>query len=250
MSIREVLIYLSCKYNGEWEKIYYAIVHKERVSEEEINKNNRMINCEVITILDDNYPINLKNCYHPPFVLFYKGDISILEMNIISIVGSRNASNYAKESIKKIIDDLKDSNVAICSGFAKGIDTIVHQQSLNNGLKTIAILPVGIDLCYPQENFQLYEQIEVEGLIISEYPFCTRVEKKNFIFRNRLIASLCSKIVIASAKEKSGTLVSAKYAIEYGKDVYALPYPINENNCCNSLIKEGAYLIESGKDLF
>ena len=249
MIIRDILIYFAIKYRGDWNKIYQAIKNKERVDEEEIKHNLELLKCQTLTIIDKEYPLNLKNCFHPPFVIFYYGDISLLNMDIVSIVGSRECNDYAIESTKKIISDLKDTNIVICSGLAKGIDKIAHQEALKNQIKTIAVSPVGIDLCYPKENYSLYKDIKNQGLIISEYPFFTKIDKKHFASRNRIIASLCYSMICTSVKARSGTLVSVKFAIEYGKDLFVIPYPIDQNNLCNTLIKDGAYLIDNGKDL-
>ena len=250
MLIRDVIIYLSIKYQGDWDKIYNAIKKKESCETQEIERVVSSLGCKAITILDDNYPSSLKNIYKPPFTLFYLGDISLLESNIISIVGSRAPSTYASKSTKKIISDLKEKNVVICSGLARGIDRIVHEESLNNNLKTIAILPTGILYCYPKENLSIYEEIIKKGLIISEYPSYSRVKKEKFGMRNRIIAGLGDKLLVMSAKEKSGTMISVKFALEFGKDIYCLPYHIDEGSICNKLIKEGAYLLSDGKDIF
>lgn len=250
MLIRNIIIYLSIKYCGDWDKIYEAISKKEYCNNEEVERVLSSLTYKAVTILDDNYPSTLKNIYKPPFTIFYLGDLSLLESNIISVVGSRDPSIYAIKSTRKIISELKEKNVVICSGLARGIDKIAHEEALKNNLKTIAVLPTGILFCYPKENYSIYEEISKKGLIISEYPSYDRVKKEKFGMRNRIIAGLADKLLVMSAREKSGTLISVKFALEFGKDIYCLPYHIEENSVCNKLIKDGAYLLSSGNDIF
>ena len=250
MTIKEILIYLACKYEGDWASIYKAVAHKELVDEEEVMKVNSKLGCNALILLEPDYPESLKHCYHPPFVIFYKGDISLLNRDIVSVVGSRDVDDYGIEMTKKIVSELKNKDVVVCSGLAKGVDKAAHEEALKNDIKTIAVLPTGIENCYPKENYYLYKEIEEKGLIISEYPFDTKIEKKMFSTRNRIIASLCKALVVTAVKQRSGTMVSVRYALEYGKDVYVVPYPATSDSFANTLIKEGALLITEGNDIF
>lgn len=248
MEIRDLLIYLSIKYDGVWNRIYQAIKEKENIDSKECEKVLKTLTTKAITIFDKEYPKNLKHIYKCPFVLYYKGDISLLNKKIVSFVGSRNPSDYSLLATKKIVSEL-DSDIVVCSGLAKGIDSCALSEAINNNMATIAVLPTGIDQCYPIENISLYYEIENKGLLISEYPLKCKVDKSNFAFRNRIISSLCSSLVISEVHKNSGTSVTVKYALEMNKDIYCIPHEIFEDCLCNNLIKDGAYLITSGDDI-
>lgn len=248
--IRDILIYFAIKYNGEWQKIFDAIKNKESIDDEEILKQVEKVKNQSITLIDEDYPERLKNVFKPPFVLFYKGDKSLLKGNIVSIVGSRLASEYGKRATKSIVTDLKGKNMITCSGLAKGIDGVVHKVSLEENIPTIAVLTSGIDYCYPKENLSLYLEIQKRGLIISEYPFKTHLLREQIPFRNRIIAALGDNLIVTEAYPQSGTLISVRYALECGKDIYAVPYPFDSESICNKLINDGAYLICRGDDIF
>lgn len=214
---------------------------------------NEKLSTDYVTLLDNNYP----NCFktklgEPPFVLYYKGDISLLnnkDFRKLSIVGSRRCSKYGVESVKQIISSLPKDYIII-SGLAKGIDSIAHKTALECGLKTIAVLGSGIDYIYPEENLTLYNDIILNrGLILSEYPNHVSPKKDNFIFRNRLVASLGEFLLIGEAYSHSGTQTTITYALQCGNSVGCIPYPINTDSLCNTFIKEGAYLIDSSKEI-
>ena len=243
MTGRNILIYLAVKYKGNWNLIYKAIVNKEIAKEEDVNKVVSLVTAKTITIIDKEYPSSLKDIPNPPFFLFYHGDISLLETNIISIVGSRDVSSYGEEMTRFIVSSLIKNNETICSGLARGVDKIALETALDNFYNTIAVLPSGIDNCYPKQNFPLYKRIKENGLLISEYPNDTIVEPQNYHMRNRIIAALCGKLIVTEAKFRSGTSISVNYACEYGKDIYCVPYSFFENSYCNELIKDGAYII-------
>ena len=153
--MRNILIHFAIKYNGDYIKILSAIKDKEIVTNEDIEKIKKANIC-ALTCLDDNYPSFLREIYAPPFVLFYKGDISLLNSDMISVIGSREPTSYGKEVTEKVLNELfEERDVTIVSGLAKGIDAIAHEVALNNNQKTIAILGSGIDICYPKENFIL-----------------------------------------------------------------------------------------------
>lgn len=245
--MRKVIIYLAIKYQGDWQDIYNAIKRKEKPDsdfEEIINK----VNDNVITILDKDYPKVFSSLLRPPFVIFYKGDISLLSKNIISVVGSRNPPSYAINSLKEVIKDI-NKDIVICSGLARGIDTVSLGEALKNELKTIVYLPCGIEDCYPKENLSLLNKIIENGLVISEYPHCTKMERNNFYMRNRLIAASCQKLVVGHVNKKSGTMITFNYALEMGKDIYCIPSRIGDDSFGNQLIKDGADILIDGKDL-
>lgn len=250
---RELIAYVSFHNEGRWEDIYDFIKQKKPVDKDEVKDISNKLNSEYVTLLDEKYPnVFKKKLSKPPFTLFYKGDYSLIldsKYKRLSIVGSRKATKYGIESVKKIIRELP-SNYVIISGLAYGIDSIAHQTALECGLKTIAVLGSGINSPYPEVNLSLYNDIVANGgLIISEYPNLTKPQKENFIFRNRIIACLGDFLVVGEAYERSGTSTTISYALQCGNNVGCIPYPIGTNSMCNTYIKEGAYLIDSGKEI-
>ena len=248
--MNDILAYFAVKYNGDWDEIYAAINRKEKVDLEE--KEILLSKCDkYITLLDNEYPTRLKGIYKPPFVLFYKGDISLLNTinKTIGVVGNRKNSDYGKESTEKIVKDLVESDCVIVSGLAKGIDVIAHKTCLDNGGKTIAVLGNGVDVSYPLENKDIQEIIANKGLIISEYPDYLESKKEYFPKRNRIVAGLSDAILVTEAKNKSGSMITVARALEMGKDIFCVPHLIGQDSGCNSLIKEGANLIECAKDI-
>lgn len=248
--MRNILIYFAIKYQGDYRLIMNAIKEKEKVDEEELKKiKNR--NYKAITILDDDYPFELKSIYMPPFVLFYKGDISLINgKNKLAVIGSRKPSEYGINATKKILDELfLQCEAIIVSGMASGIDSIAHLSSLEHKMKTIAVLGCGIDYCYPSENLMLKKEIEKNGLVLSEYPDKTVPNKNFFPLRNRIIAGISKAVLVTDAKIKSGTQITIRFALEQGKEIYAIPHSIFDNSFCNELIKQGAIPVLKGQDL-
>lgn len=250
---REVLLYFTYKYNSNWENILNAIKKRESFTIEELNEAKENNKNNFITILDENYPEALKCINKPPLVLFYKGDLSLLDKRDkkckISIIGSRKCTSYGIKATRKIINELPTEYIVI-SGLAKGIDGVAHEEALIHNNKTIAILGDGLDKLYPKENDKLYQEIiENGGLILSEY--CDEVEAKPeyFISRNRIVAALCDFLLVGESYEKSGTSITVGFALSYGKEVGCIPYEIGKKSSNNKMISEGAYLIEDAKDI-
>jgi DNA processing protein len=248
---RDIIIYLAMKYQGEWNAIYQAIKQKEIVDETLVVQTIQSLKSLVVTIIDEQYPEALKKIYKPPFVLFYYGDLGLAHLmeKSIAVIGSRLPSSYGQTMTRKITQELIDEGLIIVSGLAKGIDATAHETTLQHGGKTIAILGSGIENCYPKENLSLYEAIKEGHLLLSEYPHYALPDKQNFPWRNRIIAGLSQGVFVAEAKQKSGTLITVGYALYLGKDVYVLPHQANTDNSTNQLIKDGAILVESGKDI-
>ena len=220
-------------------------------AETELKKIEKL-RANIITYNDIEYPQKLKDIYSPPPVLYYFGNIDILKKDdTIAVVGSRNPTDYGKNSCAEITSDIAKMNICTVSGLARGIDTIVHKETLNNGSDTIAVLGSGIDVVYPASNKQLFNEIRKKGLIISEFPIGTKPEPGNFPKRNRIISALAKGVVIIEASMKSGSLITAEFALNQGKDVFALPGSIYsyKSKGTHHLIKNGAYLIENAKDI-
>ncbi|MCX7876868.1 MAG: DNA-processing protein DprA [Melioribacteraceae bacterium] len=217
----------------------------------EFEKLNK-INARIITYFDDEYPELLKNIYFPPIILYTVGNLELLKSNSISIVGTRVPSNYGKTIAEKFSIEISNKNIAIISGLARGIDSIVHNSVLNNNGKTIAVIGTGIDVIYPPENKLLFERIRNEGLIISEYELGTKPDAQNFPRRNRIISGLSSGTLVIETKITGGALITAAYALEQGREVFAIPGQINskQSEGTNSLIQKGeAKLVTCVEDI-
>lgn len=207
----------------------------------------------MITILDEDYPKNLKNIYDAPVILYYKGNKQLLHNNkSIAIVGCRNCTKYGENISTKFAYDLSKEGICIISGMAKGIDSKAHLGALKQEGKTIAILGSGLDRIYPSQNIKLYNEIvENGGLILTEYVIGTNANKMNFPARNRIISGLSDGVLVIEAKEKSGTLITVDFALEQGKDVFVIPGNITSDYSfgTNELIKQGAKCVTSVKDV-
>lgn len=195
----------------------------------------------IIRITDKKYPESLKQIHDPPFLLYCKGSMPCTGQ-AMSIVGSRKATSYGKWAAYGIAARLSEYNVTVVSGMAYGIDAFAHKGALESGGKTIAVLGCGVDRCYPPSNRGLMEQIIESGAVISEYAPGTVPFHANFPKRNRIISGISKGVVIVEAGVKSGSLITAEFALEQGRDVYAVPGNINSiySKGTNKLIKEGA----------
>ncbi len=247
--MENIILYFSLKYNGDFMCIYNALVQKEKIDEELKKELFAKLKCSYTTIFSEDYPSSLKEINCPPFVLYYYGDISLVNKNVIAMVGMRECSEYGKNVALSLSKELVDEDFAIVSGMALGIDTYAHIGAIDAKGKTIAVLGSGIDYCYPKRNLKLYELIKENHLILSEYPFDRVPDKSTFPFRNRIVAGLSNGIVVVEAKRKSGTMITVGYALEQGKDIYAIPSRINDFDGCNYLIQQGAKLIMNAKDI-
>lgn len=204
----------------------------------------------VLSILDSNYPLELKEIYNPPVLLFYQGNIELLSKPKLAVVGARQASQIGCQSVKKIIKETNNQFV-IVSGLARGIDTAAHVSALKNGGNSIAVIGSGLDVYYPTENKKLQEYMSYNHLVLSEYFTGEQPLKFHFPERNRIIAGLCQGIVVAEAKMRSGSLITCERALEEGREVFAIPGNIidGKSDGCHHLIQEGAKCIISGKDI-
>ena len=195
----------------------------------------------------------LKEIYDPPKILYTVGNKKLLEdENCIAIVGCRKHTAYGEKAANYFSYNLAKQGFTIISGLARGIDSLAHKGALDANGKTIAVIGSGLDLIYPKENVKLAKEIvRREGLIVSEYPLGTRPNKMNFPARNRIISGLSKVLLVIEATERSGSLITVDFALEQGRDVYAIPGNISENNSTgtNQLIKDGAKLIMNYKDV-
>lgn len=247
--MEKILVYFAIKYEGDWDRIYKAINMKEKVDSDEMESMLENHNEKYITLISDNYPSKLKNIYKPPFVLFYRGDESLFEEMSIAVIGSRENSEYGEKVTKDLTAQLVDKKCSIISGLAQGIDAIAHKTALEKNGKTIAVLGNGLDVIYPSCNKELQKEIELKGLVISEYPNKVQPNKENFPIRNRIVAGLSSGVLVTEAKKKSGTMITVARALEMGKEVFCVPNNLYDESGCNTLIKEGAKLVENANDI-
>jgi DNA processing protein len=200
----------------------------------------------------DSYPSLLKQLHKPPETLFCKGVPSLLNKPSIAIVGTRRCSDYGKVITQKIIRELSVLDINIVSGLASGIDTIAHNSALKNSLSTIAVLGSGLKNIYPRENIKLAAKIAQKGLLISEYSEETEPLKYHFPARNRIISGISMATVVIEAPEKSGALITAKFALEQGREIFVVPGDIdrpNSKGIINLLQRGAAYPISSGVDI-
>ena len=185
-------------------------------------------------------------------LIFYKkGQILKTDENAVAIVGTRKASPYGKWTAYRLAGDLAKRGVTVVSGLAYGIDTEAHKGALDHGGRTIAVLGCGLDQCYPKSNARLMQQIERQGAVLSEYPIGMGPVPGNFPARNRIISGLAKGVVVVEAAAKSGALITAEFALEQGREVFAVPGNINSelSEGTNRLIQEGAKLVSCVEDI-
>ncbi|MBE3087037.1 MAG: DNA-protecting protein DprA [Bacteroidetes bacterium] len=222
----------------DWDKIKHDL---ELLDKDEIN---------IITYQDELYPIKLMNIYDRPAFLYVRGNLNKDDINI-AVVGSRQASTYGKYTTERISRELALKGLTIVSGMARGLDSAAHRGALTAHGRTIAVLGSGLDVIYPPENKKLYAHIIQNGAVISEFPLGTPPRSANFPARNRIISGMSYGVVIVEAGEKSGSLITARLALEQGREVFAVPGSIDTagSRGTNKLIKQGAKLIENVDDI-
>lgn len=208
-------------------------------------------NIKIANIFDENYPINLKYIQNPPTILFYLGELLAQDECSISVVGSRNYTEYGRIATEKIVTDLAKNNITIVSGMARGIDTYAHISTLNQDSRTIAVLGCGVNVIYPTNNTELYHKIIKNGAVLSEFLPNTKPYSWNFPTRNRIISGISLGTLVIEANIKSGTMTTANWASDQGKNVYAVPGNIfsEQSKGTNKLISEGAKIVTSATDI-
>jgi DNA processing protein len=203
-------------------------------------------------LTDKNYPQRLLHCYDSPTLLYYRGNADLNHSKIISIVGTRNYSEYGKLITEKLIAELEQENILIVSGLAFGIDTIAHKAALKNNLLTLGVLAHGLDRIYPIQNKTLAKQLITKGGLLTEFMSDTIPDKQNFPKRNRIVAGMGDAILVIESGIKGGSLITAELANSYNKDVFAIPGKLTDGKSegCNHLIKTNrASLLTSATDL-
>ena len=203
-----------------------------------------------VTILDENYPKRLRNISSPPYALYLKGSLPKEDCLTAAIVGARECSPYGESMAREFAKELSRAGIQIVSGMARGVDSAAQKGALEVGGTSFGVLGCGVDICYPREEIGLYMDLQERGCVLSEFPIGTPPLPQNFPARNRIISGLADVVLLMEAKEKSGSLITVDMALEQGKDVYALPGPINSrlSKGCNELLKQGAGMLLSPKE--
>ena len=207
---------------------------------------------QTLFFTDNNYPRRLKACYDAPVLLYYKGNADLNSVKMVSVVGTRKATEYGKDLCSTLIRDLQAHNPLIISGLAYGIDGSAHKECLKNNLATVGVLGHGLDRIYPAQHRQLAEKMLAHGGLLTEFPSETIPDRENFPKRNRIIAGISDVTIVVEASRKGGALITAEIANSYNRDVFAFPGRNNDefSEGCNYLIKTNrANLISSVADL-
>lgn len=237
---------------GLGEKGVTSITHQaHKIEIDRDLKRIEELDIEVISYKDPRYPVNLKNIFDPPFLLYVRGTLEEQDLDALAIVGTRRATVYGKLTARRLARDLAREGVTVVSGMARGIDTEAHRGALEAGGRTIAVLGCGLDIVYPPENRGLMEEIIKKGAVISEFSLGEEPQAPHFPQRNRIISGLSKGVLVVEAPLKSGALITANFALDQGRDVFAVPGNISNPNShgTNGLIKEGAKLVESMEDV-
>ncbi|MDO5713446.1 MAG: DNA-processing protein DprA [Tissierellia bacterium] len=226
---------------GNWEEALEKVYH---ITEK--------LNIGILTYEDSEFPEELKDIENPPAIIYYRGDfLKTLSYKRMGIVGSRKHTHYGENICRGISKDLSDLKIVSVSGMALGLDGIAHKEAINHDFLTIAVLGCGVDVIYPKSHSKLYLDIIKQGAVISEYPLGTKPMNYFFPERNRIIAGLSQGLVVIEARERSGSLITARLAAEQGKEVFAVPGNINSlySKGTNALIRDGAHPYLSREDI-
>ena len=223
----------------------------EKLKDKKYIKELEKQGIKVVSVNDRDYPAKLLPYNHRPEYLFYKGRLPDRDKPVVAMVGARACSNYGRKMARALARELSENGVQIISGMARGIDTYSQIGALEGGTPTFAVLGSGVDVCYPTENIELYNDILKNGGIISEYPPGAGPIAWHFPLRNRIISGLSDKVIVVEAREKSGSLITVEWALEQGKDVMAVPGRVGEklSDGCNCLIRAGAGIITGANDV-
>lgn len=209
-------------------------------------------NIHIITYFDREYPELLKEIYQPPWILYGKGELKLLENHLkLAVVGSRQATEYGRRAVDVLFPKLIDSGILFVSGLAKGIDGCAHRTAIKHGGQTIGVIAGGFNHIYPIENKELAHYMMEHHLVVSEYPPHARPLKWHFPMRNRIISGLSQGTLVVEAQGKSGSLITANFAVQEGREVFALPGNIFSSNSTgtNELIQQGAKLVQKSEDI-
>lgn len=204
-----------------------------------------------VTILDAVYPVQLKEIYQPPSVLFYQGNLQCLQRPLVTFVGARQATDYSRRIINALVPELCKREFGVVSGLAAGADSMAHLAALHAQGSTIAVIGTGLDQVYPRQHQSLQTRIGQVGLVLSEFPLGTPPNRYNFPQRNRILAGLCQALCVTEARHRSGSLITANQALNENRNVLAVPGPVDAplSVGCNELIQAGAKPLLTVADL-
>lgn len=247
-------------WNADYEIIASSIMSKEVINQIMVLKKEDPLQyfaylerqgIKILTAEEEDYPVMLLNIPNPPYILYCRGQTGILQKFAIAVVGARSATPYGKKVARSLARELSSQGVVVVSGMARGIDTEAHLGALEETGETVAVLGSGINVVYPRENGEIFKRIAERGVVVSEFPLDTVPEPGNFPRRNRIISGLSYGVLVVEAGLKSGALITADFALEQGRDVFAVPGPITAKNSegCNNLIKQGAKLTTCVEDI-
>lgn len=248
--MEKILLFYSIKYHGDYDAIYEALKRKEPVEYNQLEQYMDKVSWKYTTMMSRDYPASLKQLEKPPFVLYYYGDLSLVNSKTIGIVGMRLPTPFGKEITEDFTKQLAMDDFTIVSGMALGIDAIAHETAINHSAKSIAVMGSGIDYCYPKKNKEIYAALKENGLVISEYPDETIPTSETFPARTRIIAGLSHSLFVTEAMVHGATLETVSYTEQLGKIVFAVPCRLNDTNQgCNQMIKSGATMVLSAADI-
>ena len=230
-----------------------AIVKKEsfKRAEKELDGVRKIANCSLLNWTEPEYPQNLLQIYDPPVLLYVRGDAQVLNLPSLSIVGTRRPTLYGTQMAQRLGRELAARGLVVVSGMARGIDAIGHQGAMDAQGRAIGVLGTGIDVCYPKENKKLYEKVLERGAILSEFPLRTHPAPENFPVRNRIVAGMPLGVVVIEGAQYSGSLITARLAMEFGREVFGVPGNVTQpvSFAPNLLIKQGAKLVTCAEDV-
>lgn len=231
--------------------IYNVILSKDNINIEEKWSQLDKKGIRFTTYESEDYPEKLLAYSDKPLWLYYKGNLPSKSERLVGVVGARNCSVYGKTMAETISQQIGNYAVSVVSGMARGIDGAAHRGALKAGARTYAVLGCGVDMCYPRENIELYMRIQERGGILSEYIPGAEPLQWRFPERNRIISMLSDAVAVIEAKKNSGSLITADYALQYGKELFAVPGRVGDllSTGCNELIKTGAGLLTEGADM-
>lgn len=207
--------------------------------------------CHAVIQSDPEYPASLREIYDPPVVLYVKGELLAKDTNSIAMVGSRQTTHYGVETARRLAYQLAYVGTTVISGGARGIDTAAHQGAMSAKGRTLCILGTGINIVFPPENKELFDRIAGNGALLTQFPFNRRGDRQSFAIRNRIVAGMTLGTVVVEANLTSGALITANFATDYGRQVFAVPGRIDSprSKGCHDLIKKGAKLCENAEDV-
>ncbi len=230
-----------------------AVFKKEafKRAEKELTATRNIDRCQLINWTEPEYPQTLLQIYDSPVLLYVRGDPQVLNLPSIAIVGTRRPTLYGTQMAERLGRDLAVRGLVIVSGMARGIDAIGHQGAMAANGRAVGVLGTGIDVCYPKENKKLYEKVLERGAIISEFPLKTHPAPENFPVRNRVVAGMPLGVVVVEGAQYSGSLITARLAMEFGREVFGVPGNVTQpvSFAPNLLIKQGAKLVAGAEDV-